>query len=217
MVNWGRRLLYGVTLYLGAGSAGAAAPDAPVRHSRPAPPPTGVNTTTANWLAQGYPVVLGNVPLDPMDPRAQRAGSNLLPFAANAAFNNPLLTATVTDDLTAMRNGVGIDFKMPDVGNFYLNLYTRKNPKGRGKRWQLIPDDGAEAKTWSMGGAVNVVREIDGGRHLVVAPQINVNLTRAIGAPGQMEASLQRANWSGIDPTSASSEKVVQLSFRWKF
>ncbi|HVT36540.1 MAG TPA: hypothetical protein VHE37_13210 [Nevskiaceae bacterium] len=216
MINWTRRALYGLALAY-AGHAAASEPG--TRATRPVPAPSMVNPLAAQWLAAGYPVTLTAQP-DPLDPRAHRSGSDLALHPVAIGQDAPLLTATLVDELAQMKDGVGLDLKVPDVTNLYLNLYTRSNPRSRGKRVQLAPDDsddGSAEPLWSVGGAVNVVRELDGGRRLEVAPQLTVNLGRAVGAPGRLQALLQRARWNNNDPFNGGTESVVQLSFRWRF
>ena len=131
--------------------------------------------------------------------------------------DDSLMTLRVFNEWDAYRNGVGFDFDVPNMGIFFLNLYAKKKSFSRGKRWTMPGQDGASHSLWSAGATADLIRTEDGTRKVVLIPQFNVDLGRAIGAPGQMQACVQRAYWNSLDPLARGGSQMMQLSLKWRF
>ena len=131
------------------------------------------------------------------------------------ALEGTLASLRVSSTWEAVRNGVGFDLGMPNAGNLFLNLYARKNSFARGQRWS-VSAVAPQEPVWSAGATADLIRD-ESGRRLVLIPQLSVDLSRAIGAPGQMHACLQRAYWGALDPLARGGDQLMELSFRWRF
>lgn len=132
------------------------------------------------------------------------------------ANDAPLFRVAVTE--STIRDGVGFDVAVPDLGNFHLNLYTRRNARTEGKRWSVSggADEGATARTWSLGGTVELVRTIDGDRHLAFVPELLFDLSEGKQAYLPFQASLRVAHWRSLAEKQSLDERVPQLMFKWR-
>ncbi len=136
-----------------------------------------------------------------------------------AAARAPLLSVAVSED-GSIRDGVGFDLAVPDFGNFHLSLYTRPNARTEGKRWSMDLADGkpadAEARTWSLGGSLELVRTVDGTRHLAFVPELLLDLSGLQARYLPFQASVKFTNWRSVSEKHSLEEKVPQLTFKWR-
>jgi len=146
----------------------------------------------------GYP----RIALDTITARVPEAGSA------------PLFRVAVTQ--STIRDGIGFDIAVPDLGNFHLNLYTRRNAKTEGQRWSVSGADGDASRNWSLGGTLELVRTIDGDRHLAFVPELLFDLTEGRQAYLPFQASLRVANWRSLAEKQSLDERVPQLMFKWR-
>lgn len=121
-------------------------------------------------------------------------------------------------DGRSVRDGVGFDLNVGDVGNFHLNLYARRNAKTGGRRYALnedreAPDPGAP---WSLGGTLELVRTISGERYVTVVPELQLDLSGSETRYLPFQASLKHANWRSVADKASLDERVLQLTFKWR-
>lgn len=163
-------------------------------NAEPATPPD-----TAIQGRSGYP----SIALDTITARVPEAGSA------------PLFRVAVTQN--TIRDGVGFDIAVPDLGHFHLNLYARRNARTGGKRWAVSGgDEGGSARAWSLGGTVELVRTIDGDRHLAFVPELLFDLSEGKQAYLPFQASLRIAHWRSLAEKQSLDERVPQLMFKWR-
>lgn len=151
-------------------------------------------------------------------PAAAFSGSPLI-FAGDPAR---LMSLTVDHRiLGAIRDGVGVNFSMGDLGGLHLNLYSRRNPKGPGQRWNLNPaGPGAAAalpQLWSLGGTLDLVRDNNGSRQIALVPQLLLNFDALGGSPNGFQAFVQYANWRPAAGEARVDEKVPQIALRLRY
>lgn len=118
-----------------------------------------------------------------------------------------------------LRDGVGFDLEVPDFGHFHLNLYSRRNAQTPGRRWGATLGDENSAgprRTWSLGGTLELVRTIDGGRHLAFIPELHVDMGDNETRYLPFQASVKLANWRSLGDRTALLEVVPQIAFRWR-
>jgi hypothetical protein len=125
----------------------------------------------------------------------------------------PLFRIAVSEG-RSIRDGVGFDLAVPDLGNFHLNLYTRRNAKTEGKRWSV--SDGEADRSWSVGGTLELVRTVDGGRQVAFVPELLVDLSDRAESYLPFQASLRLAHWRSLAEKESLDERVPQLMFKWK-
>jgi hypothetical protein len=191
-VNRLRRTLFG--LLVSVPSVAAA--------TQPTPPATGS-------------AVRAPAPSDGSDP----AGA-VIPLHVHLSFLEPELAssfgaaaaaAVATDPLYRLRHGVAFDYGgLVDGGALRLALFAKRDPR----RWELNPQaqELPGGQSWSVGGAVDVVH-----RNVRVAPQLVVDLDRLAAAPGQMQLTIQYANWQPGADHSNSYAAVPQARIDWRF
>ena len=135
-----------------------------------------------------------------------------LPEAGDA----PLFRVAVTEG-RSIRDGIGFDLAVPDLGHFHLNLYTRRNAKTEGRRWGVTGAESASgARAWSLGGTLELVRTIDGERHVAFVPELLFDLSEARQSYLPFQASLRMAHWRSLAEKQSLDERVPQLMFKWR-
>jgi hypothetical protein len=134
-----------------------------------------------------------------------------LPEAAEA----PLFRVSVSEG-RSLRDGVGFDLAVPDIGNFHLNLYARRNARTGGERWALTDAAKQPGQAWSLGGTLELVRTIDGGKHVAFVPELLLDLSDAPARYLPFQASLKLAHWRSLAEKQSLDERVPQLTFKWR-
>lgn len=122
--------------------------------------------------------------------------------------------------LGAIRDGVGVNFSLGELGGLHLNLYSRRNPKGPGQRWNLNPVAAAAAtapRLWSLGGALDLVRSGTGHRQVAFVPQLLLNLDALTDNPQRLQAFLTYARWRQAPGEMTIDEEVPQISVRLRY
>jgi hypothetical protein len=217
-----RRLAYGVLLAFAVPGAAAADEIAYVGKFRPhaaavAAPYQRVVEATIEGL-----VVLHAEPADnPEAPIQGNAYPRVSLDTVNARFyngvgSNPSIVKLQVTETGSVRDGVGFDLRVPDLGNFHLNLYSRRNARTEGRRWAMNLADPAARKTWSMGGSLEVVRTIDGSRQVAFVPELLVDLDAGNVGLLPFQASVKYGNWRSLSARESLDEKVPQVVFKWR-
>lgn len=134
-----------------------------------------------------------------------------LPDAGEA----PLFRVAVTEG-RSIRDGIGFDLAVPDVGNFHLNLYARRNARTEGRRWSVNGTDAADDRIWSLGGTLELVRTIDGDRHVAFVPELLVDLSGRPESYLPFQASVRIAHWRSLAEKQSLDERAPQLLFKWR-
>src|SRR5579859_2628735 len=146
-VNQLRRALYGVMLMSASLPVLAATPEgqrksAPGAHSLPRVQLSSASQSESDLLLLRDP----SLPADSALVAYEGATAlltharSLGPDFALVPAGNTLLTAHfLGDDLASASKGVGVDFLVPEMGYFHLNLYSGRDGPNRGKRWQFNP------------------------------------------------------------------------------
>jgi hypothetical protein len=189
---------------------------------------TAVTANTGSDAARDFALVQARA-TDDLPPRLRRD----LPVAVHAApvSGNRLiadgdlarLLAVSVDQriLGAIRDGVGVIFSMGELGGLHLNLYSRRNPKGPGQRWNLNPAGvgvaAALPQFWSLGGSLDLARSGDGGRQIVFVPQLLLNVDALTGSDNRFQIFMQYANWRPATGEPALDEKVPQITLRLRY
>lgn len=218
-----RRFLYGLLLLAAAPGAVAADELASLgkfkAHTRAA-----VSASEQAIMAtlQGLVMINADRAANPEAPIQGQAGyprialdtiTARLPEAGDA----PLFRVAVTES-RSIRDGVGFDLAVPDLGNFHLNLYARRNAKTEGRRWSVngAGDDAGNARQWSLGGTLELVRTTEGDRHLAFVPELLFDLSDEEQSYLPFQASLKIAHWRSLAEKEALDERVPQLMFKWR-
>lgn len=134
-----------------------------------------------------------------------------------------------TDPWRQLRGGIGLDVEIADAGNLHLTLLPARDASMRGLRWQFDGEEGPQARLWSVGASVDLVRTIEldarrrdaealrGQQRLVLNPQLVLDLDRLIDADGHAQLTLQHGNWRDAGSRRALPDRVWQLSLRWRY
>ena len=214
-----RRLLYGLLLL--AASPGALAADelASVGRFKASPVAVvsqqfmvatlqGLVLLNADDSAENSATRLGNT--------YPRVGLDTVTARVSGVENGdaPLFRVAVAED-GSIRDGVGFDLALPDIGNFHLNLYARHNARTSGKRWSMS-GEGSAPRTWSIGGTLELVRTVDGDKQLAFVPELLVDLDNSRTRYLPFQASLKFANWRSLQDRASLDEQVPQLMFKWR-
>ena len=132
----------------------------------------------------------------------------------NAIADAPLFRVAVSDG-GEVRDGMGFDLALPDIGNFHLNLYARSNAKTAGKRWNMSGDE-ASPRSWSVGGTLELVRSVDGSRHLAFVPELLLDIDNSGKRYLPFQAAVKVANWRSLAERRSLDEEVPQIAFKWR-
>lgn len=132
----------------------------------------------------------------------------------------------VTDGgIAKIRHGLGLDLHMPGFGKVFFDLYSPDKDKGHpGVRMQLggedeaaVPDLAASNnRLWSLGGSVDLVRDADGNKQLVVNPQLKINLKPTTQSE-TLKATVVYGYWRSATENVTANERVLQAEIRWNF
>jgi hypothetical protein len=137
-------------------------------------------------------------------------------------------------EFRGVKRGVGLDWGVAGTGNVHFNLYSGKDGFAHGKRWSVADfDDGSpgaagdavvhDGRFWSIGASLDVVRfrSIEAGpardSKVVVTPQLLVDVGALTGFCGNCEMLVQGTMWRGADSRATDTERVVQVSMKWRF
>lgn len=223
LINRARRLLYGLLLL--AASPGATAADELAYAGQYRADPVAATAQQALLATlQGLLLIHAESPESSESPIQGNGYPRIALDTVTArlleqAVSDPVLLRVAVSDSESIRDGVGINLAIADIGNFHLNLYARRNAKTEGKRWHMNSADAnpakAETRTWSLGGSLEMVRTGDGSRHLALVPELLV----ALGDQPRyvpFEASVKFANWRSASERQALDEKVAQVTFKWR-
>lgn len=141
--------------------------------------------------------------------------------SAAGEISRGLVTLSFSDDdLRRIKDGLGLDIELPDLGYFHLNLYSRKDSGlPGGKRFGLIPAGEREGgpRRWSLGGSLDLVRPVDGERELVLVPQLMIDMAALIGSDKRFDVCVQYAHWRARNSREVSAERVPQATLRFSF
>lgn len=215
-----RRFVYGLLLL--AASPGAMAADelaALGQHRAVAPPVASASGRAVLATLQGLIMVHAERSIGPDTPLQDQHGYprvalDTISARLPEATESPLFRVAVSEGY-ALRDGLGFDLAVPDLGNFHLNLYTRRNARTGGERWALtdatIPD-----QAWTLGGTLELVRTIDGEKHVAFVPELRIDLSDAPAHYLPFQASLKLAHWRSLAEKQSLDERVPQLTFKWR-
>jgi len=217
-----RRFVYGLLLLAAAPGAMAADEMASLGKYRAQPlPASSAAEQVVLATLQGLVMIHADTALSPDMPIQGQAGyprialdtiTARMPETAEA----PLFRVAVSDG-RSIRDGMGFDLAVPDIGNFHLNLYARRNARTEGRRW-AVHSGGLQGpdRHWSLGGTLELVRTIDGGRHVAFVPELLFDLSDAQSSYLPFQASLKMANWRSFAEKQSLDERVPQLTFKWR-
>ena len=217
-----RRLLYGILLL--AASPGAIAADGTADLGKYRSASTATAVTAGQALVatlQGLVMISTEEIVSPATPLFGHTGYPRMALDTVTArvyegAESPRFR--VAGDGRSLRDGMGFDLDVGTVGTFHLNLYSRRNANGDGRRSALKEDDDAPAPEprWSIGGTLELVRTIDGDRFVAVVPELLIDLAGAETRYLPFQASLKHANWRSVAEKAAMDERVLQLTFQWR-
>lgn len=229
-VNRLRRFLYGLLLVAAAPGAMAADELAALGHHRPVPK-SSVNSAPERALVaslQGLVLIHGeSVGVTEAAARRgwayPRVALDTVTARVPETLDAPLFRVAVSDG-REVRDGVGFDLAVPELGNFHLNLYTRRSARSEGRRWAAIAGGSAAddapgpgpGPTWSLGGTLELVRTLDGAKHVAIVPEVLLDLDGKPESYLPFQVSLKMAHWRSLAEKQSLDERVPQLSFKWR-
>lgn len=126
----------------------------------------------------------------------------------------PLFRVAVSDG-SNISDGMGFDMALPDIGNFHLNLYARNNAKSAGKRFNMSGDQ-TSPRTWSVGGTLELVRTVDGSKHIAFVPELLLDIDNSTKRYLPFQAAVKIANWRGLTDRESQEGLVPQIAFKWR-
>lgn len=216
-INRLRRLAYGAMLGCSLpAAAGDSAPELHATYRRAA------ESAPQRWLTAGVEGLVGLAALKPADPAAPLGNNDdygHLDFGDIAMdFDDPRAGSTLAVAVvqpTLLREGLGLDLGIPDLGSLRLNLYARRVPKGAtGWDWTETPET---PPVWSLGGSLELIRTGDGSRRVAFIPELTVDGDALTGSKLGFSASVRYAHWRRLGKTEAEDYAVPQLMFRWRY
>lgn len=152
-------------------------------------------------------------------PALGERSERLLSEMNNPVSNGLLRLSFSDDDLRRLKEGIGMDLELPDLGSFHLNLYSRTGTDmPAGKRWELAPNESTHSsarRQWSIGASLDQVRTEEGGRQLVLVPQLVLDAAALLGRKDHFDICIQYAHWRAPGGQAASEQRVPQAVFKW--
>lgn len=131
--------------------------------------------------------------------------------------------------LRRWRYGAGLDLQLPGDGLLQASLSTSRRRRNEGARYALTPDglaDGSQQPLWSLALSLAPEDRVQGGRRLLLAPQLRVDLARWLDTPGRAELYVEYTPWihdlrgdvhDAPGLLEDLDERVPQLKLRWRF
>jgi hypothetical protein len=221
-INRLRRVLYGLLLMAAAPGAAAADETAYIGKYRAASAAASLPyQRIVEATIQGLVVLRAEPAESAASPAAGIGYPRIALDNVNAHFYtavgaDPSLVKLSVTETGSIRDGVGFDLSLPDLGRFHLNLYSRRNARTEGARWRMDRTEPAERKTWSMGGSLEVVRTVDGDRQLAFVPELLVDLDPGNAGLLPFQATLKYGNWKSVSERRSLDEQAVQIMFKWR-
>lgn len=135
-------------------------------------------------------------------------------------------TLALLGEVRGLRKGVGMDYRLSDVINLHLNLYSGRDGFGRGRRWSLggvNAGDAPSSRLWSLGASADLVRfrrdteEQRPDARVVLSPQLMLDVDALTGLPGNCDLMIQQTLWRGADERATADQRVTQFILKWKF
>lgn len=137
----------------------------------------------------------------------------------------------MVDGIARVKNGLGVDVKLPGIGAVFLDIYTPKKRKKRGPgvRWSVNLDGEVPAprdadaenedthRLWALGGSVDLIRSHRGEQKLLINPQLRFHLGDKRHGQSRFEATVLYGLWRPATEKVTASERVVQAELRWRF
>lgn len=119
---------------------------------------------------------------------------------------------------TLLREGLGLDLAIPDLGALHLNLYARQDRRGSDTRAAVLSAGELQRTScaWSLGGSMELVRSEGGARQLSFVPELSVDGSALTGGKLGFSAVVRYAHWRSLGERESQDIAVPQLLFRWK-
>lgn len=213
-INRLRRVAYGVMLGVSLPTAASEPPLSPRL-----PTDRGANSGPQRWLTagvEGLVAVSAREAADPATPMGTEDDYGHLDFEDIALdFDDPRAGSSLQVSVvqpSLMRDGLGLDVAIPDLGALRLNLYARRVAHGA-TGWDFMQADAAPV--WSLGGSLELVRTGDGSRQLAFIPELTVDGNALSGNKLGFSASVRYSHWRRLGAREAEDFAVPQLMFRW--
>jgi hypothetical protein len=217
LVAEARRALYGLMLWVCANEQAAAA------EGRAAGLPAPINLNLS-FVSQGQSPGQG---LD-----AYRIAVSIDDQRLGAGFNSVarrlrLRQDAIVEQVSDLRDGMGVDIVMPDSGKLHLMLHPKQDDLAHGTRWTLsdpVTREASPHKLWSLGGAVDLVDarqfsadtgRLEHRRSIQAAPQLIVDADRLLGLHGDAVMTVEYSSWKSA--LGKSREQVLQLRLKWSY
>lgn len=212
-----RRFLYGLLLLAAAPGAMAADEMASIGRYKAAPPVASTAEKLVTATLQGLVLLHATDEQSTLQPNGYpRLGLDTVTgrVADTALADSPLFSVAVSEG-GAIRDGLGFDMALPDVGNFHLNLYARSGARTSGKRFTMS-GDATPARSWSLGGSLELVRTTDGSKHVAFVPELLLDVDTAGKRYLPFQASVKFANWRSLAERESLDEQALQVTFKWQ-
>lgn len=212
-----RRFLYGLLLLAAAPGAMAADEMASIGRYKAAPAVVSAAQKLVTATLQGLVLFHAGDEGNSLQPNGYpRLGLDTITGRVQdgAVPDSPLFSVAVTDG-PQIRDGMGFDLALPDIGNFHLNLYARDGAKTNGKRFSVSGNEVAP-HTWSLGGSLEVVRTIDGSRHVAFVPELLLDIDNTGKRYLPFQASVKYANWRSMAERESLTDQALQVTFKWQ-
>ncbi len=134
-------------------------------------------------------------------------------------------------NVSAYLIGVGFDLAVPGAAFFQFNAYQRNEHNSAGPYYTndstyqlniagLFPFK-LGSTSWSIGGFADYIGKIEDGKaHLLLVPQILMDVGALAGAPGRVEVGIEYSYWKnkfGVDipGIGSTNERVMELMIKW--
>lgn len=219
-VNRLRRIAYGLVLSASMPATAAELDAAPSLPMKPA-----VDSAPERVLMagiEGFLTLASEISADPAAPIGSDRDYAHLSFEDLATeLDDPragsALRITVAQN-SLLREGLGFDVAIPDLGSLRLNLYARQNGTTEGPRATILSALETDRTTpaWSFGGSMELVRTRDGARQLAFVPELCIDASAITRGRLGFSAAVRYSHWRGIGDKESQDFSVPQLVFRWK-
>lgn len=116
----------------------------------------------------------------------------------------------------ALRDGIGMDYRLGLRGGLQFNLYAPRRARGAGRSWNLNAEAPDATAFWLLGGSLDLARDGE-EREVVFVPQLLLDFDALTARDRTLQVFVQYAPWQAPSGLAGPDELMAQVALRLRF